>query len=148
LNSEILFDTGIILRASTTTLDNNELALTLWEKVKSREIIACIAGQTVFEFFSVLTRLGVSQGKVIKEIRKHLKVFPLIMPKPRTFSKTMETVNGLRWLKDAQIYDVFLSHTALDNGIDTIYTFNDKHFMNFKLPLNVINPTKVQALSI
>lgn len=148
MNSEILFDTGIILRASTTTLDNNELALTLWEKVKYREIIACIAGQTVFEFFSVLTRLGVSHGKVIKEIRKHLKVFPLIMPKPGTFSKTMETVNGLKWLKGAQIYDVFLSHTALDNGVDTIYTFNDKHFMNFRLPLNVINPTKVHALSI
>lgn len=95
------------------------------------------------EFFSFLTRLGVSHRKVIKEIRKHLKVFPLIMPKPDTFSKTMETVSKLKWLRGAQIYDVFLAHTALDNGVSTIYTFNDKHFINFKLPLNVVNPTNL-----
>jgi predicted nucleic acid-binding protein len=140
LNSEILFDTGIILRASVTTLDNSKLGLVLWEKAKTGEILACIAQQTVFEFFSFLTRLGISHRKAIKEIRKHLKLFPVIMPKPDTFSNTMKTVNELKWLKGAQIYDVFLAHTALDNGIGTIYTFNDKHFMNFRLSLNVVNP--------
>lgn len=140
MNSEILFDTGIILRASTTTLDDSKLGLALWEKAKTGEILACIAQQTIFEFFSFLTRLGVSHRKVIKEIRKHLKVFPLIMPKPNTFSKTLETVDKLKWMRGAQIYDVFLAHTALDNGVSTIYTLNDKHLINFKLPLNVVNP--------
>lgn len=143
MNSEILFDTGIILRASITTLDNSELGLVLWEKAKSGEIVACIAQQTVFEFFSFLTRLGISHQKVIKEIQKHLRVFPVIMPKPDTFSKTMKTVQKLKWLKGPQIYDVFLAHTALDNGIGTIYTFNDKHFMSFRLSLNVVNPVRL-----
>lgn len=140
MNSEILFDTGIILRASTTTLNNTELGLALWEKVKFGEIVACIAQQTIFEFFSFLTKIDVPHRKVIKEIRKHLKVFPLIMPKPGTFPNAMKTVNELKWLKGAQIYDVFLAHTALDNEVSTIYTFNDKHFTNFRLPLNVVSP--------
>jgi len=62
------------------------------------------------------------------------------MPKPGTFRNAMKTVNELRWLKGAQIYDVFLAHAALDNGVSTIYTFNDKHFIDFRLPLNVVNP--------
>jgi predicted nucleic acid-binding protein len=143
LGSIALFDTGIILRASTTTLDHSDLGIALWQKAKSGEIKACLAQQNVREFFSVLTRCGVSHGKVLAEIQKHLMIFPIITPKEATFARTLAILQKLRWLKGPQIYDLLLAQTALDNGIRTIYTFNDRHFRKFGLPLHTINPAEI-----
>ncbi len=41
-----------------------------------------------------------------------------------------------------QIYDLLLVHTALDNDIETLYTFNDRPIKRFKLPLKIINPAR------
>ena len=142
MNGIVLFDSGLLLRASTTTLDHASLSLSLWEQAKSGKIRACIAQQTIWEFFSVLTRLGVSHRSVLAEIQKHLLIFPVIAPKAETFLNCLESLRRLRWLNGAQIYDLFLVHTALDNRIDTIYTFNDRPIKRFNLPLKVINPTR------
>jgi len=140
-----LFDTGILLRASTTTLDHADLGLWLWNQARVGALRACIAQQTVWEFFSVLTRLGTPHRDVLVEIRKHLAVFPVIAPKPTTFPDTLASLERFRWLSGPQIYDLFLAHTALDNGIATLCTFNDRHFRRFVLPLQVVNPTTMQT---
>lgn len=140
----VLYDTGLLVRASTTTLDHSDLSLTLWEKAKIGEIRACIAEQTVWEFFSILTRLGISHRKVLTELQKHLQVFPLVAPTRETFAHTFASLQRLRWLRGPQVYDLFLAHTALDNGVMALYTFNDRHFRRFKLPLQVVNPASGQ----
>lgn len=140
MNDLILYDTGLLVRASTTTLDHSELSLALWEKAKTGEIRACIAEQTVWEFFSILTRLRIPHRKVLTELQKHLQVFPLIAPTRETFAHTFASLQRLRWLTGPQVYDLFLAYTALDNGVRTLYTFNDRHFQRFMLPLQVVNP--------
>ncbi len=145
MSEEVLFDTGILLRASTTTLEHAELSLSLWEKARAGSIRACIAEQSVWEFFSILTRFGIPHRKVVEEIKKHLAVFPLIAPKRKTFARTLISLNRLRWLTGPQIYDLLLTQVALDNDVTIIYTFNDRHFQRFGLPLQVINPAKVGA---
>ena len=140
MNKVVLFDTGLLLRSSIDTLDHAELSLHLWEKARDGKIHACIAHQTVWEFFSVLTRLGIPHRKVAAEIKKHLQVFPLIAPRQQTFSNTLASLQQLRWLKGAQIYDLFLAHTGVDNELETLYTYNDNHFSRFNLPLRIINP--------
>jgi predicted nucleic acid-binding protein len=109
-------------------------------RARAGTLRACIAQQAVWEFFSVLTRLGVPHRKVLAEIRKHLAVFPLIAPKTDTFPHTLASLERLRWLRGPQVYDLFLAHTALDIEIATIYTLNDRHFRKFGLPLKVVNP--------
>jgi predicted nucleic acid-binding protein len=140
MNGVVLFDTGILLRASISTLDHAELCLALWARAKAGTIQACIAQQSVWEFFSVLTRFRVPHRKVFAEIQKHLAVFPLIAPKSGTFSETLASVGRLRWLNGPQVYDLLLAHTTLDNGVTTLYTLNDRHFRKFGLPLHIVNP--------
>jgi predicted nucleic acid-binding protein len=140
VNEVALFDTGILLRASTTTLDHADLCLSLWTRARAGRLRACIAQQTVWEFFSVLTRLRVPHRKVLAEIQKHLAVFPLIAPKPDTFPQMLASIQRLRWLGGPQVYDLLLAHTALDNEVPTLYTLNDRHFRRFGLPLQVVNP--------
>ena len=88
----------------------------------------------------MLTRLRVPHKKVLTEIQKHLKVFPLISPKEQTFAHTLTSLQKLRWLSGPQIYDLMLAHTALDNNVMNLYTFNDRHFRRFGLPLKIIDP--------
>ncbi len=140
MNGVVLFDTGILLRASTTTLDNSETCLSLWTQAREGTLRACIGQQTVWEFFSVLTRLRVPRRKVLTEIRKHLAVFPLIAPKDVTFSGVLASLAQLRWLNGPQVYDLLLAHTALDNQVATLYTLNDRHFRKFGLPWQIVNP--------
>ena len=140
MNGIVLFDTGILLRASTTTLGHADLCLSLWTRARAGTLRACIAQQTVWEFFSVLTRLRVPHRKVLAEVRKHLAVFPLIAPTTDTFPQTLASLGRLRWLCGPQVYDLLLAHTALDNAVATLYTLNDRHFRKFGLPLQVVNP--------
>ncbi len=143
MNEIILFDAGLVLRASTTTLGHADLSLSLWNDVQAGRILACIAQQTVWEFFSVLTRLGISHGNVVTELKKHLAVFPIIAPGPQTFENSLASLSRHRWIKGAQVYDLYLAHTAVDNGISILYTFNDRHFRRFKLPLRIVNPSRL-----
>lgn len=136
----VLFDTGILLRASTTTLDHADLCLSLWTQARAGTLRACIAQQSVWEFFSVLTRLAVPHRKVLAEIRKHLALFPVIAPKASTFPEALASLARLRWLSGPQVYDLFLAHTALDNQVTILYTLNDRHFRRFGLPLRIVNP--------
>jgi predicted nucleic acid-binding protein len=145
MNGVVLFDTGILLRASTTTLDHAEICLSLWTSAKRGDLRACIAEQTVWEFFSVLTRLGVSHRKVFQEIQKHLAVFPVIGPKETTLSQVLASVARLRWLTGPQVYDLLLAHTVLDNNVSTLYTFNARHFRKFGLPLRIVVPSLATA---
>ncbi len=140
MNGVVLFDSGILLRASTTTLEHADLCLGLWAKARDGTIRACIAQQTVFEFFSVLTRLRVPHSRVLAEMQKHLAVFPLISPKSTTFPAVLTSLQQLRWLTGPQVYDLVLAHTALDNNVRVLYTLNDRHFRKFGLPLKVVNP--------
>jgi predicted nucleic acid-binding protein len=141
MNGVVLFDTGILLRASTTTLDHADLCLSLWTRAKRGVLQACIAEQTVWEFFSVLTRLGVPHRKVLKEIQKHLAVFPVIGTKEATLSHALASLARLRWVTGPQVYDLVLAHTVLDNNISTLYTFNARHFRKFGLPLRIVVPS-------
>jgi predicted nucleic acid-binding protein len=136
----VLFDTGLLLRVSTPRLDHSKLCLSLWQSVKKGELRACIAQQTVWEFYSVLTRLDVPHREVVAEIQKHLLVFPVILTRPETFPNCLGSLQRLRWLKGSQLYDLVLAQTALDNGIEEVYTFNDRHFRRFGLPLTITNP--------
>ncbi len=142
MTDPILFDTGILLRASTTSLDHADLCLSLWNRARSGDLRACIAEQTVWEFFSVLTRLQLPHRKIVAEIQKHLAVFPVVAPKETTFPQVLGSLARLRWLAGPQVYDLLLAHTALDNEVRTLYTFNDRHFRRFNLPLRVVNPIR------
>ena len=145
MNGVVLFDTGVLLRASTTTLDHAEICLSLWTRARRGDLRACIAEQTVLEFFSVLTRLGVPHREVLQEIQKHLAIFPVIGPKETTLSHVLASVARLRWLTGPQVYDLLLAHTVLDNNIPTLYTFNARHFRKFGLPLQIVVPSLATA---
>ncbi|MGH8007494.1 MAG: hypothetical protein ACREQ3_10845 [Candidatus Binatia bacterium] len=91
-----------------------------------------------------MTRLRIPHRKVLAELHKHLQVFPLIAPTGETFSHTFTSLQRLRWLTGPQVYDLFLAHTALDNGVHTLYTFNDRHFRRFGLPVQIVSPAAGQ----
>lgn len=62
-----LFDTGILLRASTTTLDHADLCLSLWNQARAGTLRACIAQQTVWEFFSVDAAWGTTSARARRD---------------------------------------------------------------------------------
>ncbi len=63
--------------------------------------------------------------------------YQLIFPIKQT-PETIFTLLEKYPVKGQEIYDLYLAATAIDNGINTIYTADQKVFL--KLGLNAINP--------
>lgn len=138
----ISIDTGILLHAAIRSLPHHIHAFPILERARATEFIGCISEQVLFEFYSVATRLGIPSKKVLDELDTYRQVFAMIHPKPDTYHQCLTTARKLKTVKAAQIYDLFLAQTAIDNNIETLLTFNVKHFLRFKLPLKISDAKK------
>lgn len=135
----IAIDTGILLHAANSKLPHHGDAYPILERARNTEFIGCITEQVLFEFYAVATRFDIQPHKVLDELNKYRQVFAMIHPKPDTYYRCLRAARGLHNVLGAQIYDLYLAQTAIDNNIDFLLTFNVKHFKRFKLPIKIFD---------
>ena len=138
----IALDTGILPHASQRRFPHHRYAYPILQRLHEIEFIGCITEQVLFEYYNVMTRLRIKPVDVLEEIDAYKKVTATIHPKNDTYLRCLAQAKSLRAIQGAQIYDLFLAQTAVDNNIDTLLTFNVRHFRRFKLPLKILDTKK------
>ncbi|MFH0775095.1 MAG: PIN domain-containing protein [bacterium] len=143
-----LIDSNILVYSYDINSPYHKKAKELMDrKVFLGKINACIAHQTLYEFYAVITDPKrvvsplnpVKANEVIEAYQKAVnlrKIFPL----STTLKTTIDLLKKYSVSKQT-IFDLVLIATMLDNGIKGIYTANEVHFKPFDF-LEVINPIK------
>ena len=139
--NEMFFDTSILVYAYTASdKEKTEIAKNLVKKVFNGEIIGCISNQVLAELSYVL--LEKFNGKIqdIDIIIQSL-VSNVNWIKVNYDEKTvMRSVQILKSLTTS-FFDVLISETMKENGINKIVTENERDFN--KIPgIKIINPFK------
>jgi len=141
----ILFDSNILVYAHNLDSPFYKQARDLHQRVIYGGLKAAVAIQNLLEFYSVITNPGIVESAKPTDEAKNLCLnyliyFEVIYPKEIVFNTTL-TLGQQKKVIGRKIFDVYLVATMLSNGIDTIYTNNEKHFEIFK-EIKAINPFK------
>ncbi len=142
-NSSVLVDTNILLYAHDESSFYHEKAKDFLEKNLPEQNLA-ISTQNIIEYYSLVTNpkrfsVAISSKAVQDRIGKWLETgFYKIISPTVTTTITLLRILGDLPIKGPDIFDAYLAATAIDNGIDTIYTADAKIFK--KLGLKVIDP--------
>ena len=143
-----LIDSNILVYSYDIDSPYYEKSMELMEtRVLKGEINACIAHQSLYEFYAVITdpkrvRAPLEQNKAMEIIELFQNAVNLkkIFSLSTTLNTTMKLLKKYPVLKQ-NIFDLILVATMLDNGIKGVYTANEIHFKPFDF-LEVINPLK------
>src|SRR3989344_5810564 len=101
-----------------------------------------VAHQNIFEALRVLTHpkfpSPMKYLDALKAIENILKTCRIICPNEKTYYLTLLLIRKNRLVSD-QIFDTYLTATALSNGITTIPPDNTRDFKKFK-EIKILNP--------
>ncbi|MBU1121916.1 MAG: type II toxin-antitoxin system VapC family toxin [Candidatus Omnitrophota bacterium] len=143
----ILLDTNIIVYATNTACEFHKIALKIREDVIKGKVKGCVSLQNLSEFYSIITsrkrvQNPLSPETAVEEIKKYIMAEELL--KIHFNKNTVGILCDLakKYNVVAQsIYDLKIVATMIDNGINGIYTDNDKDFKQYS-EVRVINPFK------
>ncbi len=141
----ILFDTNVLVYAHDSLSKNHEKAEKLRSAALRGKLGACISYQNIAELYSVLTnplKLSVpyapSAAVELCELYLNSKNLPKIMPTEQTYPGALRLASRVG-AAGRKIFDCLLVATALENGVDAIYTENTRDFELFK-SIKAVNP--------
>lgn len=141
----LLFDTNVLAYAHDPISKHYRKALKLRETALKGELEACVSCQNIAELYSVLTNplklskpYEPSAAAELCELYIRSKNLRKIIPTEQTYSVALGLA-GRGGITSTKIFDCLLVATALENGVDTIYTENTKDFEPFK-SIKVVNP--------
>ena len=140
----VLFDTNILVYVHNRASLYHKTAYLLETQVLEGKLQAAISTQNILEFYSTVTspqkiNLPLSPQEAGRVIHDYLaSPFQIIHPHAGDFDRALY-FSIERKIKGRKIFDLYLIATMLSNGIETIYTANDKDFRIFK-EINAINP--------
>lgn len=139
-----LIDSNVLIYADLDNSPFNQAAQDFINKGIASAGDFAIAIQNLVEFYSVLTNPKQtnpvrSASEASQKIRKIIEsgFYKIVIPKVQT-SGTILRLLAKYPVRGADIHDLNLAATMIDNNIDTIYTADTKIFK--KLGLKTINP--------
>ena len=138
---QVLFDTNVLIYSLDSASPQFEAVRKLFARVKNGEIEAVAAHQNIVETENVLVNI---YKKSLDEARDAIDNalfsfnFSLICPLPSTISLYHRLIQRYSSKTKIDIYDIYLASTTLVNGVDSIATYNTKHFEG--LGITVISP--------
>lgn len=144
-----LIDTNVLIYSYDQTHEMHLPSYRLIEYSIGGEIPGVITHQNLLEFLAVVTnpkrvRNPLSLEQAFQKIIIYATSFPLLNPVQKTFFTFVSLI--LRHKTSRQrIFDLYLSATALDNGINQICTWNVKDFVGIA-ELVAKTPEEVVAL--
>jgi predicted nucleic acid-binding protein len=141
----ILFDTNLLAYVHDSSSKNHEKAEKLRNAALKGKLEACISYQNISELYSVLTNplklagpYKANEAAEICHLYINSKNIKKILPTEQSYSEALRLA-GQAGVTARKIFDYLLIATALENGVDTIYTENTKDFEPFK-SIKTINP--------
>lgn len=141
----LLFDTNVLVYAHDPISKHYKKALKLRETALKGELAACISCQNIVELYSVLTNpvklskpYAPATAAELCELYIWSKNLRKIVPTGETYSKALRLADRVE-ITSTKIFDCLLVATALENGVNTIYTENTKDFRQFK-SIRAVNP--------
>lgn len=141
----LIFDTNVLAYAHDPASKNHDRAMKLVESALKGKLEACVSCQNIAELYSVLTRplklskpYEPSAAVELCELYIRSKNIPKIVPTEQTYSEALGLA-GRVGATSTKIFDCLLVATALENGVDTIYTENTKDFEPLK-SIKAVNP--------
>lgn len=140
----ILFDTNILVYVHNRVSPFHKTAYLLETQVLKGKLQAAISTQNILEFYSTVTNpqkinlplIPQEAGRVIHDYLA--SPFQIINPHAGDFDRALY-FSIERKIKGRRVFDLYLIATMLSNGIDTIYTANDKDFKDFS-EIRAVNP--------
>jgi len=143
-----LIDTNVLIYSYDQTSKLHLPSYKFMEYAIGGEIPAVITHQNLLEFLAVVTnprrvKHPLSLDQAFQKIVIYATSFPLINPLQKSFFTFANLI--LRYKTTRQrIFDLYLSATALDNGINQICTWNTKDFLEIN-ELVVKTPEEIIA---
>lgn len=140
----VLFDSNILVYAHNLDSPFYKKAKELHEQVVYKNLKGVVANQNLLEFYSTITNSKLVSNpqtaqKAHRSCLAYLKAgFKIIYPKQDDLQNALYLAEKAN-ISGRKIFDLYLVATMLSNGIDTIYTANDKDFKDFP-QIKAINP--------
>ena len=139
-------DANILVYAYNIDSPLNPRASTFLEQeVLTGNIRGCLAYQSLYEFYAIITDPGrVEKNVALEKAKEILKTYmkarniPKIYPRKSNLRNVLDLFSRHKITKQ-EIFDAVFVATLLDNGVDGIITRNTKHFDRFEF-LTVLNP--------
>ncbi|MCD6358932.1 MAG: PIN domain-containing protein [Dehalococcoidia bacterium] len=138
-------DTNVLVYASETDNPLHQAATSFMDKVIAGEILSCVSPQVMGELFSTITNprkiknpCQLDEAVRIVETLWEMETIRRIYPRKGTLSLTLNLARRYQ-LKGLIFFDAQIVATMLDNGVTTIYTANEKDFIQFR-EIAVVNP--------
>jgi len=130
-------DANILVYAYNIDSPLNPRASTFLEQeVLTGNIRGCLAYQSLYEFYAIITDPGrVEKNVALEKAKEILKTY---MKARSNLRNVLDLISRYKITKQ-EIFDAVFVATLLDNGVDGIITRNTKHFDRFEF-LTVLNP--------
>ena len=145
-----LLDTNVLVYAEQDMSPHHGASKSLRDRVLTGEVAACISPQVLNEFFAIATNprrvdQALSVQEAIDQVKKYYRAKRLIKIYPGT--NIIERVISLletRPVSGADIHDLHLVATILENDVTRIYTYNAADFAHIS-EIEVLNPEEIDV---
>jgi len=141
----LMFDTNVLGYAHDSVSKHNQRAARLVTSALKGELKACVSYQSLAELYAVLTHpqklakpYSASEASELCGLYVRSRNLAKVLPSKQTYLSALKLA-GRTGVNSTKIFDCLLVATALDNGVDTIYTENTKDFKQFE-SIKIVNP--------
>ncbi|MGL4608335.1 MAG: type II toxin-antitoxin system VapC family toxin [Trueperaceae bacterium] len=128
---KILFDTSVLVAALSVRHPLHSKALGPFQKVMVGRIEGCFSTHTLAELYSVMTghpSWRISPLELQQVLEEMLHSFEVIHLTSQDYQQCIQRIASLSFSGGA-IFDALHAQTALKANVDTLLTFNKKHFV-------------------
>ncbi|ANM30612.1 hypothetical protein ABI59_15070 [Acidobacteria bacterium Mor1] len=129
---KVLLDTSVLVAATLAEHEHHEVALPWLSRAHRDDFELLVAGHSVAEMFSVLTRYPLrprlsptGAARIIREsVKSKARIVALT---PTEYLSTVQQVADLE-LRGGIVYDALIARAAEKGGADQLVTLNLRHF--------------------
>ena len=119
-------DTNVLFYAIDRDSPFHEESRQVLEGLVEKQM-AVITQQNLVELMVALTKRGLSLEEAFDIANSYREIMPVIKPVSGTLELFFEKAKAAN-LRAVRLFDVFLAATFLSNGVEFLYTYNEKDF--------------------
>jgi len=125
-----LLDTNILVYAMNKDAEHHRACRALLERALVDDVAVCLTPQILFEYYAVVTSAKqmttpLTAPEAIEDIERLRGAIPVVHPTTEMIGRTLALLGTLGYT-GRHVFDVALTATMLENGIQTIYTYDER----------------------